>query len=115
LNVAWSWIFFGTPQPGGAFVEVVILWLAIVATPVAFFSHSKITGWVLPYLAWVSFAAVLNLAIWRLNVAAVSEISAHPRAGHSFMAFCVGAPTRGPQLPARLRDRFSTASRPSGQ
>jgi tryptophan-rich sensory protein len=70
LNVAWSWIFFGMHQPAWAFAEVVILWLAIVATAVAFFRHSKIAGWLLvPYLAWVSFAAVLNFVIWRLNLA----------------------------------------------
>jgi translocator protein len=61
LNVAWSWIFFGMRQPGWAFVEIVILWLAIVATTVAFFRRSQLAGWLLvPYLAWVSFAAVLN-------------------------------------------------------
>ena len=70
LNVAWSWIFFGMHQPAWAFVEIVILWLAIVTTTVAFFRCSKIAGWLLvPYLAWVTFAAVLNFAIWRLNVA----------------------------------------------
>ncbi len=70
LNVAWSWIFFGMHQPGWAFVEIVILWLAIVTTTVAFFRRSQIAGWLLvPYLAWVTFAAVLNFAIWRLNVA----------------------------------------------
>jgi tryptophan-rich sensory protein len=69
LNVTWSWIFFGMHQPGWAFVEIVILWLAIVATTVAFFRYSKISGWLLvPYLGWVSFAAVLNAAIWRLNL-----------------------------------------------
>jgi translocator protein len=68
LNVAWSWIFFGMHQPGWAFVEIVILWLAIVATTVAFFRSSQIAGWLMvPYLAWVSFAAVLNFTIWRLN------------------------------------------------
>ena len=47
-----------------------ILWLAIVATTAAFFRSSQIAGWLMvPYLALVSFAAVLNLAIWRLNVA----------------------------------------------
>jgi tryptophan-rich sensory protein len=51
-------------------VEIVILWLAIVTTTVAFFRCSKIAGWLLvPYLVWVTFAAVLNFAIWRLNVA----------------------------------------------
>lgn len=69
LNVAWSWIFFGQHQLGWAFLELVVLWLAIAATAVAFFRCSKVAGWLLvPYLAWVSFAGVLNFTIWRLNV-----------------------------------------------
>ena len=68
LNVAWSWIFFGLHQPGWAFVEIVFLWAAIAVTMRAFFLRSQFAGWLLvPYLAWVSFAAVLNFAIWRLN------------------------------------------------
>ncbi len=68
LNVAWSWIFFNMHQPGWAFAEIIILWLAITATTVAFFKHSTIAGWLMvPYLAWVSFASVLNFTIWRLN------------------------------------------------
>ncbi|MFO0905742.1 MAG: TspO/MBR family protein [Pirellulales bacterium] len=68
LNIAWSFIFFGLHQPGWAFVEIVILWLAIVATTASFFRCSQIAGWLLaPYLAWVSFAALLNMAIWRIN------------------------------------------------
>lgn len=68
LNVSWSWIFFGRHQPGWAFVEIVALWLAMLATAVAFYRNGQIAGWLLiPYLAWVSFAAVLNFTIWRLN------------------------------------------------
>ncbi|NLF72596.1 MAG: tryptophan-rich sensory protein [Candidatus Anammoximicrobium sp.] len=68
LNVSWSWIFFGLHQPGWAFAEIVMLWLAIVATTSAFFRCSKLAGWLLvPYGAWVSFAVVLNFTIWRLN------------------------------------------------
>lgn len=68
LNVAWSWVFFGMHQPGWAFVEIVVLWLAIVATTVAFFRCSKMAGCLLfPYLAWVSFAGILNFMIWQLN------------------------------------------------
>jgi len=68
LNAAWSWIFFKMQRPDWAFVEIVILWLAIVATLVGFFRHSQLAGWLLvPYLAWVSFAAILNFTIWRLN------------------------------------------------
>jgi tryptophan-rich sensory protein len=68
LNVAWSWVFFGMHQPGWAFFEVLVLWLAILATTVAFFRCSRIPGYMmLPYLAWVSFAAALNFCIWRIN------------------------------------------------
>lgn len=68
LNVAWSWIFFGMHEPGWAFAEIVILWLAIIATTVTFFRCSSVAGWLMvPYLAWVSFASVLNFTIWRLN------------------------------------------------
>ena len=68
LNVAWSWIFFGMHQPGWAFLEVLVLWLAIISTTVAFWRRSKIAACLMtPYLAWVSFAATLNFAICRMN------------------------------------------------
>jgi len=68
LNVAWSWIFFGAHQPGWAFLEIIVLWLAILATTAEFFRSDKTAGWLMiPYLAWVSFASVLNFTIWRLN------------------------------------------------
>ena len=55
-------------QPGVAFAEILLLWLAIVATLVAFWPVSRTAAWLLaPYLAWVSFAAVLNGTLWRLN------------------------------------------------
>lgn len=69
LNLAWSWIFFRDHQIGWAFVDIALLWLAIVATTTIFFRHSHLAGWLLiPYLLWVSFAAVLNFSIWRLNL-----------------------------------------------
>jgi tryptophan-rich sensory protein len=68
LNVAWSAIFFGLRQPGWAFVEIVALWALILATVIAFRRISPTAGYLLlPYLAWVTFAAALNLAIWRAN------------------------------------------------
>lgn len=68
LNVAWSLIFFGWRNPGLAFTEIVVLWLAIVWTAAAFYKLSKPAAWLLlPYLLWVSFAACLNYAIWMLN------------------------------------------------
>ena len=69
LNVAWSWIFFRLHEPGWAFVEIVTLWLSIAATAALFLKHRKLAGLLmLPYLAWVSFASVLNFTLWRLNV-----------------------------------------------
>ena len=68
FNMAWSWLFFGLHSPGAAFVDVALLWMAIAATMLAFWFRSTIAGLLfVPYLAWVSFAAVLNFAIWQLN------------------------------------------------
>lgn len=68
LNFFWSLIFFRWHQIGGGLVEILLLWLAIVSTIALFFRLNKAAGWMLvPYLAWVSFASVLNSAIWRLN------------------------------------------------
>jgi tryptophan-rich sensory protein len=68
LNAAWTPLFFGLHLPSVAFGEILLLWAAIVATLRAFFQVNSLAGWLLtPYLAWVSFAAVLNFTIWRLN------------------------------------------------
>lgn len=68
LNALWSIIFFGLQSPGWAFVEIVLLWLAIVVTLWTFWRVVPAAGWLLaPYLAWVSFATVLNGSIWILN------------------------------------------------
>jgi tryptophan-rich sensory protein len=68
LNFLWSMIFFGAHSLGYALAEIVILLVAIVATLLAFWRHDRIAGWLfVPYAAWVSFATVLNAAIWRLN------------------------------------------------
>jgi tryptophan-rich sensory protein len=68
LNAAWPFLFFGLRNPGIALVEIVLLWVMIILTLVAFLRVSRPAGLLLvPYLAWVSFAAVLNFAIWRLN------------------------------------------------
>ncbi len=69
LNALWTPLFFGLHQPGLAFVEIILLWLAIAATLLLFWRVSKAAGVLLiPYLAWVTLAAVLNFTIWRLNV-----------------------------------------------
>jgi tryptophan-rich sensory protein len=68
LNAAWSWLFFGLHQIGWALVDLAALWLAIGATLLAFWAHRPLAGLLLvPYLLWVSFAALLNLQLWRLN------------------------------------------------
>lgn len=68
LNAAWTPLFFGLHRPGMAFAVIILLWLAIAATLVAFRPVSRAAAWLLvPYLAWVGFAAVLNGTLWRLN------------------------------------------------
>lgn len=68
LNVAWTWLFFGLQRPGLAAVDIALLWAAILATVLAFWRFRRLAGVLLvPYLAWVTFAAALNLEIWRLN------------------------------------------------
>jgi len=92
LNTLWSIIFFGLHSPGGALIEIVFLWLAILATIIAFYKisppshkateghsppsssiwtkegHGKLAAWLLlPYILWISFAIYLNYAIWILN------------------------------------------------
>ncbi len=68
LNAAWTPLFFGWHRPGLAFAEIVLLWVAIAATLLAFRPASRTAAWLLaPYLAWVSFAGVLNFTLWKLN------------------------------------------------
>lgn len=68
LNAAWSPIFFGLRRPGLAAIEIGLLWASIVATVLLFHPVSPVATWlIVPYLAWVSFAAALNLSIWRRN------------------------------------------------
>lgn len=68
MNLAWSGLFFALRSPGLAFGEIVPLWAAILATTVAFGRASRAAGWLMvPYLLWTSYAAALNLALWRLN------------------------------------------------
>ena len=73
LNAAWSAIFFGLRRIDWAFAEIVALWLSIAATMAAFHPIHAGAAWLLaPYLAWVSFAGALNLAVWRLNRGALA-------------------------------------------
>jgi translocator protein len=68
LNALWSYLFFGRQQPGVAFVEIVVMWILILVVTVLFWRHDATAGALLiPYLAWVGFASVLNFTLWRLN------------------------------------------------
>ncbi|MBP6022090.1 TspO/MBR family protein [Ferruginibacter sp.] len=68
LNFFWSLIFFKLQQPGWAFAEIIVMWLAILFTILWFGKISSTAAWLLvPYICWVSFASVLNYAIWKLN------------------------------------------------
>lgn len=68
LNFLWSYLFFGLHNPLLALVELIVLWLMIFETYVVFKKVDKIAGMLLlPYLAWVSFAGILNAAIFWLN------------------------------------------------
>lgn len=69
LNLAWSCVFFGLQSPAGGLVVIALLIAAIIWTIRRFAAlPDRFAAWLLaPYLAWVSFAAVLNLSIWWLN------------------------------------------------
>ncbi len=68
LNALWSCLFFGLHNPLLALIEIILLWLMIFETYNMFKKINKTAGLLLlPYLAWVSFAAILNANIWWLN------------------------------------------------
>jgi tryptophan-rich sensory protein len=68
LNALWSYLFFGRHQPGLAFGDIVVLWVAILSVVLLFLRVDRVAGaLLLPYLAWVGFAAYLNFTLWRLN------------------------------------------------
>lgn len=68
LNFAWSFIFFGAHLIGLAVVDILLLWIAILWNIVMFWRVDRVAAALLvPYLAWVSFASALNIAVWQLN------------------------------------------------
>lgn len=68
LNALWSYLFFGLHNPLLALIEIVLLWLMIFETYSQFKKIDRVAGMLLiPYLAWVAFATVLNASIWWLN------------------------------------------------
>lgn len=68
LNALWSLLFFTLERPDWALVEIVPLWLSILWMILLAARHDRAGAWlIVPYIAWVSFAGFLNLAIVRLN------------------------------------------------
>lgn len=68
LNACWSIVFFGAHNTFGALIVIGLLWLSILLTIINFVKVSKIAGYILlPYLIWVSFAALLNFEVFILN------------------------------------------------
>ena len=68
FNALWSWLFFSWYLGALALADIAVLWVLIVATLVTFWRVRPLAGGLLiPYLLWVSFAFVLNYALWQLN------------------------------------------------
>jgi len=68
FNALWSWLFFAWKLGDLALVDIVVLWMLIVATLVSFWRVRPVAGVLLiPYLLWVSFASILNYSLWQLN------------------------------------------------
>jgi tryptophan-rich sensory protein len=71
LNMAWSWIMFGRKEIGAALIELMVLWLSIVAFMALAWPVSTTAVYLfVPYFFWVSFAGALNFEVWRLNSSA---------------------------------------------
>jgi len=67
-NTLWSWLFFGWHRGALAFADILVLLALIVATIIAFGRIRRLAAWLLaPYLAWVTFATLLNYSVWQLN------------------------------------------------
>ena len=68
VNAAWTIFFFGMRSPGLALADILVLWVLIVVLIRLFWNHSRLASlFLVPYLLWVTFAMVLNAAIWRMN------------------------------------------------
>lgn len=68
VNFLWSFIFFYAKQPGWAFADIIVMWLAILFTIALFEKISSTAAWLLvPYIFWISFASLLNFYVWQHN------------------------------------------------
>jgi benzodiazapine receptor len=69
FNILWSAVFFGMKSILGGLIVIIILWIGIIAMIKAFYSVSKLAGILqIPYLLWVTFATILNFALYMLNM-----------------------------------------------
>ncbi len=116
LNTLWSIIFFGLHNPGGAFVEIIFLWLAILATIIAFVKISRPAVWLLvPYIIWVSFAGYLNYSIWQVNsdtlvnAEKVAVRSVVENFGHSLKNVSLLSPTASQDIETNYKDFLDSA------
>ena len=67
-NALWSWVFFVWHKGSWAFADLLLLWVLLVATVIAFWHARPVAGvLLLPYLCWVIFAMFLNYSVWQLN------------------------------------------------
>ncbi len=68
LNFLWSFLFFKFQRVGIAFIEILLIWASILTMILTFYKLNKTAALLqIPYLLWVSFASILNGAIWWLN------------------------------------------------
>ncbi len=68
LNFLWSFLFFYFQNLGLAFVEIILMWISIIFCIFTFYKVNKVASYLLiPYIMWVSFASILNGALWYLN------------------------------------------------
>jgi len=71
LNALWTVLFFTMQSPSLAFAEIIVLWVSATATALAFWRANRLAGYLfVPYILWLTFAAVLNGSIWWLNLPA---------------------------------------------
>jgi tryptophan-rich sensory protein len=67
-NALWSWLFFSLQKGAWASYEILVLWVLLLCSVIGFWRiRSLAAALLLPYLAWVTFAAGLCFAIWKLN------------------------------------------------
>lgn len=68
LNAWWSILFFGLKNPGIALIDIIILLVMMIITTLYFWKVERKAAWMmLPYIAWVGFATVLNFTLWQMN------------------------------------------------